>query len=475
MNNAELVRQAESFGLAGEGDERDVDAIAMAIRQRAAGGDEKAMAFCRIKKIDFMPAEPLAIAKPTAPPVETPEEIAYTLDNVTACITHFNRPDDLRKLKASLQRYYPTLKVIDLGTGGNLSAARNTLALQCETEFYFMLEEDIELRSSGVIEPLLNVLAHDRSIHGVGTRLANPDGEVFWRHDFDYFQGRALLRRSRRDPKVTAEGTVYYPCDSITNVGLFRTDVLQTVPWRESLPLSEHEPFYSDVKSRLFGSFAAVDVLLHHYRSRPNDEYNAARSRAITLRSAAAKAMRVDSLMVRHSEPEKSVIVLGAGRSGTSVTSKILGMLGWDLIDQDDEWGESPVGREINDERFSSGKLPPLKARSFLRSLEGKWVWKDPRLVPYLEDWLPYISELDEKPTLLWIRRDEDAMARSFAAAGWKVGNGRFAPGTRGMTISEMMLEAERVFDKWPWAKIGPIEIEDVNAAVKMFEVDRCL
>ncbi|MDZ4782565.1 MAG: hypothetical protein SGJ19_20150 [Planctomycetia bacterium] len=165
-----------------------------------------------------------------------------------------------------------------------------------------------------------------------------------------------------------------------------------------------------------------------------------------------------------------NLLLLGVGHSGTSVTAKLLGTLGWNLGEVDG-FSENVVIRRRNAELLS-GKRPDLQnlAQSFA-DLRSPWLVKDPRFVLTLDQWLPVFQALPaaERPTLLHLTRDIQKVQRTYLAYGEVVEG---APGMYRHTVQELSEIALRAYGTWPFAKLH-LEFEQIVAAAKAFNIGR--
>ncbi|WP_394831106.1 hypothetical protein LVJ94_31800 [Pendulispora rubella] len=146
------------------------------------------------------------------------------------------------------------------------------------------------------------------------------------------------------------------------------------------------------------------------------------------------------------------VIVFGVGHSGTSLLSKMLHTLGWKRNDADEPFAESVQMRELNSQIIATGFTSEIEAaqRAYFRSLERPFALKDPRFVETLPHWISTVNELKEKPTLLMITRDRQAVAQSYVDRGELVDG---QPGTRGHTLPELLDLAAMNYERWPFRK----------------------
>ncbi len=221
-----------------------------------------------------------------ARPIETPEE-ASVEDAVMFGITHFDRPEALRKCVASIRQYYPRAEIVvanngrltvpmvgveqlDLPFDCGISAARNALADHCGHQYYAIFEEDFELIDFSRMGALLHVLRADDSIAmAAGSLIQN--GTVL---NYD----RDLRRRSdgwlfgeypAADVLTTPGGVSYRPCDMVLNFGICRSKWAREIRWDEELKVGEHFEFFMRSQAAGYRVAHVPGVVARHARIRP--------------------------------------------------------------------------------------------------------------------------------------------------------------------------------------------------------------
>lgn len=206
-------------------------------------------------------------------------------DRLTLTVTHWQRPDALRRLQESIRRYLPTLPVLIEDTGGNLSAGRNKLIGRTTTEFVVVMEEDFVIlpETAAGLRDAVSILDHDAGIAGVGGIASEPKrGRVRWGHNFDRRGDVCRVVASNRPMRTTPGGVRYRPCDLVLNWGVFRAATFRAVPWDEDFYITEHMQHYWTA-SRAGQEFAFyAGLLIDHRRDRPNAAYNAGRRRDLS-------------------------------------------------------------------------------------------------------------------------------------------------------------------------------------------------
>jgi hypothetical protein len=193
---------------------------------------------------------------------------------VTIGITAFRRPWCLVRLQASIRRFYPDLPVVVLETDSNLSRGRNELARAVATPFLLLCEDDFEFCEQTRIEVLVDVLAHDAEIGGVGGEMVEEPHPRIWAHNY-HRRGDEIVMCPSTDPiRRTPGGVVYQPCQLIFNFVLFRRELLRQVSWDEDMPLNEHMDYYWRVSRCTDWRMAvARGIAIIHHRDRTDEEY----------------------------------------------------------------------------------------------------------------------------------------------------------------------------------------------------------
>ncbi|WP_164104238.1 hypothetical protein [Candidatus Laterigemmans baculatus] len=144
-----------------------------------------------------------------------------------------------------------------------------------------------------------------------------------------------------------------------------------------------------------------------------------------------------------------NIVLLTVGHTGSTVLSKMLGTLGWNLADADDEYGESVSVRNCNIAK-AWGKIP-----SVLAALPEPWVIKDPRFCEHLERWMPGLERYS--PTLVWLTRDSNDTRDSHTRRGESES-----------LLNRRLMAAKRHFELWTGQKLR-LDYDQVKAAASLF------
>lgn len=354
-------------------------------------------------------------------------------------------------------------------TGGNLSWGRNRLVDACRTPCLLLLEDDFEFSEKTDLEALLDILTHDRELAGVGGSLVEQGTRRAWCHTFDVFRGRAALLPSEQPWRATPAGHVYRTCHALLNFGLFRRAVMADLRWDEQLPLSEHRDWYFRLwREGQWRVALAPQVSLLHHRDRPA-EYVAPRGRNFHARVRRKHGLRFSAPPVQRPPVQRppvsrpNLVVLGVGHANTSITTRQLAALGWNLGDADRAFAESVAVRAVNRRAIAGKRFDAPAAAAALRRLPAPWVVKDPRFAETLAHWLPVM--LPYRPLLLWVTKDDARVVESYVRRGVRAHRAA-------ALVAARRLACRRHFERWPWPKLQ-VDAEQVRAAAAMFDLSR--
>lgn len=167
------------------------------------------------------------------------------------------------------------------------------------------------------------------------------------------------------------------------------------------------------------------------------------------------------------------VIIFGVGHSGTSLLTRMVQTLGWNVNDADEAFAESIGLRAANRRLLTKGWTVDWEtsARDILQSFARPFAIKDPRLVETLPHWIPVFSRLRWSPMLLMIERSRDDLVRSYVERREIV---RGQPGTRNRTLDELLELAAQNYSRWPYAKMA-IRYEKVVEAASLVRTNRAM
>lgn len=158
-----------------------------------------------------------------------------------------------------------------------------------------------------------------------------------------------------------------------------------------------------------------------------------------------------------------NVVFLTVGCSNSSVVTRMLEAMGWNLGDVRPVFAENNAVHQVN--RRCAWKGWPFNAdaaRQALAGLPQPWVVKDPKFCETLKHWLPLFTPY--RPLLLWVTKDMEYVKASYA---------RRFPHEFGPGYPEKRFRwCETYFDRWPWGKLR-LDVDQIAAAVRLFDPDR--
>lgn len=173
--------------------------------------------------------------------------------------------------------------------------------------------------------------------------------------------------------------------------------------------------------------------------------------------------MDTDTMTQTCNYDKPNIIVFGVGHSGTTILTKIIHSLGWNVSEDNDPEHFEPRGiRDANDMIVSSGR-PPFFLNELLDELDPPWVIKDPRFITTLSCWMPFLKK--HNPLMVHVTRNADQIRQSYLSRGEFTGSRQ---GTRSMTIERAIEKTESMFRSWNGPKIQ-IKYEDIAEAVSLW------
>lgn len=411
------------------------------------------------------------------------------LADLTIGITAFNRPECLERLVGSIRERFADVPILvadngwqpadlasfsgvtmlDVEEDCGLSACRNSLVAACPTGYMVLAEEDFVFDDRTDLAAAVAVLEADESLAFVGGSLEAGRQLQHYARTFSLDEtpdGLVLRALPAGGPMQLTGSTRWRFCEMAFNWGVLRVEAARECPWDSELKLAEHVDWFWHLAHTHWRVAHTPDLVARHDREEPGD-YSRHRSRAadyLELFRAKHNLHRYENTPATDEPLEcgSSVIVMGVGHSGTSVVAKMLMRLGFFGGPADEQFGEHPGIRELNEVAWQTRELDLDSGWDHLDELARPWVVKDPRFVHTLDLWLPLLGVY--KPTLLWVvRRDRD-VAESYAKRGEKYRCDQSLDG-----LYEM---ARRQFEEWPWGKLR-LEFEDIAGAVGLFDLAR--
>jgi glycosyltransferase involved in cell wall biosynthesis len=154
-------------------------------------------------------------------------------------------------------------------------AGRNALVDHCETPWFLLLEEDMELLSplaTELLETIKDVNANYGELHMLGCDVHKRDS---WRGSLSFNKWRTVILRSEHYAEYGAVNFV----DLIPNVFVAKTEIVRKIRWDDELKTHEHLDYF--FRAKRDGLIAGYDVrrIVKHKSTRPSEEYNSLRNR----------------------------------------------------------------------------------------------------------------------------------------------------------------------------------------------------
>lgn len=213
------------------------------------------------------------------------------MKEVTAGVNTFMRPKKLRKTLSSLQaanvervivgddgkeqeekneiydefeEIFERFKVIDLPFNHGLSATRNEIISEVDTDFFLMLDDDQYVHND-VLE-VKSIFSHFPQLGGIGFPIIEDENEILFAHDLD-LKGNCLIRHLRtQKEKLEIENLVYcMRFDLIPTAAMFRTEVFDEIVWDENYTIgAEHLDFFLQAKQTDWDFAVCVSLPVLH-------------------------------------------------------------------------------------------------------------------------------------------------------------------------------------------------------------------
>lgn len=175
-----------------------------------------------------------------------------------------------------------------------------------------------------------------------------------------------------------------------------------------------------------------------------------------------------------------NILVLTIGRTGSTILTRMLGQLGWNLPGID-EYAENVRFRSLN-ERF----LRPLKCQGqscriradkiyssltsdFLKTLESPWVLKDPRTVFAWKHWK---DVLPPETMLLWLTRNHSDVEASLEKQGWCERGDAGQPMLRARSLDDIDQMCREILEDWPGPTLH-LDYSHLHSAINLFDLER--
>lgn len=417
---------------------------------------------------------------------------------VTVVIKSFLRPQCLYACYKSIRMFYPDIPIVIVDDSGywneifeeisnddnvdfvqiefdsGLSKGRNVGVSRVKTEFFVLCDDDFIFIEDTKIEDLIKPLSKYDICGGL---VASPHEYGFvqrWTGKFSFDDKYIRLEQGSKDP-IYFDDVVVYDTDLTLNFFAARTSVIQKHPWDDSFKVSREH-----LDSFLNWYFAGVkccwtpNVICGHIKSKPSD-YFQYRDRPYhdTFINKWGKDSKVKSFInmpMIYQNPDdiinkifphnnkNNIIITGTGRSGTTIVTKMLGKMGWNLGNVDDKYYEHQEILNLCNE-----PLDKNKAKKVIDGLKKPWVIKQPRFCDNWDEWKEVIN--CNENSLIIIERNTDDVLASLYKAGWNLDT---EEATRNFVLNRKR-NSRTIFEEWNGFKLI-INYEDLKQAINLWE-----
>ncbi len=427
--------------------------------------------------------------------------IAIDSDKYQIIVKSFRRFDLLLRFVRSVKKHYPTARILvaddsfeeasdslpweirevqqtpgvswlqfPFDTG--LAACRNRLVKVTQARYVVNCDDDFVFTDETRLDKMVDVLDADADVDLCGGIIRENGVARNWAGEFSrgpsQIKGKDILRvKPLSSPWRRQKGTHYRKSELVYNFFMARRETLVKCPWDDAFKISgEHLDHFLSAHEKGIHVVYTPESLIDHrpagsqnyrqYRQRGEHYNRVLREKWGIVRNPGHRAANEPGLPSRVDKLEAlefrkpNIIILGVGHSNTSITTRQIAALGWNLGDADQEYAESVGVRAVNQNGFDIDS-----AKIALEKLPQPWVVKDPRFARTLSHWIPAFAPY--RPLLAWITKDLAVVKKSYR--------------TRGETdarVDELFANCQKHFDAWPWPK-AQVRAEDVAAAVAMF------
>jgi len=220
------------------------------------------------------------------------EDLKRKFGNITFCIKAFERPEAVKKLLNSIDKYYgilgkslkieivddsikpvkPSLKirnqldyfVIKFDSGS--SKGRNFLLDKVDTKYFLYLDDDYVFTSKTKIEKLFDKIESFDDIDILAGSIYNK-GKRKVKSNCCIELKNGILKRIKK-PKKIINGVKYY--DFVVNFFLAKTSKIKLVKWDSEFKTVEHTAFFLNCYKKGLISAELEEVKINHIR--PNSD-----------------------------------------------------------------------------------------------------------------------------------------------------------------------------------------------------------
>ncbi len=219
--------------------------------------------------------------------------------DVTVLVKTFERPDCLRRLVASIRRYYPDIAIVVVDdsreplvpepegvtrylplpfNSAGLAGGRNFGLRQMETDYVLISDDDMVFGRKTDLGKLLETV-RTTPFDIVSCRWMDHDPWTGARRGFRHWEGTleidaGVLVHRYGATRGEVQGLPVY--DAVHSFFMAAVDRLGPDPWDERLKVQEHTEFALSMKERGLLSTVRSDVVVYHHQEFP-EQYDTLR------------------------------------------------------------------------------------------------------------------------------------------------------------------------------------------------------
>lgn len=353
-----------------------------------------------------------------------------------------------------------------------LSASRSFLMREATSDYVINCDDDFVFTEETKIHLLADILDQDKSVD-IAAGLVRMDGKVAeeWNGHFEFVKkekGYVLEVLPLQSEWKRCNNVWYRQTDLTWNFYCARKSRLIENPRDPRFKIvGEHLDHFLGFHRDGIKTVETPNIIVGHLENRPQEYLKMRRRykeffdplmekweilRAPNHKAGPAKGIEVkdvEQMLLDQHREKPNIVLLTVGHTGSSVVSKMLGELGWNLADADEEYGESVSIRSANQKKDWSN------AEEILDELGDGWVIKDPRFCEHLDKWKPYL--IKHSPILVWITKNEEEVVGSYDRRGESL-----------ELLSQRLEAAKEHYDNWTGPKIK-IDYSQIQGMISLW------
>ena len=380
----------------------------------------------------------------------------------------------------------------DLG----LSYVRNRMIEDCRTENVVLMDDDFVVDEECRIENMLNVLDENPNLGIVAGLVRHKNGYAYnWTgelHKKVLSSGKTAfdVRKLTSDWELTKKGVWFRRSHLVYNFFAARRDFLLQHKWDDEIKIvAEHLEFFLSLHKSIGGvplekypvAYTPNSIVFNTFDMGKDSDPKPKRYRTYRGRvdyrnyviqkhnlhnlpeGLAKLEIGIPKKLLTNSKSQtvsfselssRNVIILGVGHSGTTMLSRVLERMGWNLgSDIDEEFAEHVGVRKLNIQLCNNPNfsLPIPGCRRMIEHLQTPWAIKDPRFVFTLDQWREVLKKYN--PILVWIVRNLSDVKDSYSRRGQIDEKGetniQYMLSQGAKTIEDVFEKCKEQYDSW--------------------------